>query len=309
MPSIRKHKDKWRAEVFVHGKRKSAVWDTKREALQWAQKVEGELRYLQAHKTFDDLADEYQRRVTAQKAGERFENLRIETFRQHFSGELTRIDAPDIARWRDARLADVSASTVVREANILRNMFAVARKEWRWIAHDPFQGVKLPKESAPRRARWTWQQIKRVMRAAQQSGQKTQEVGEAFRIALHTGMRLQEVLAAPDGLDATRQVVTVKTKTHPLGDEIPVSKRAVRLLQRPPFQVNANEASTLFRMLTKRLLIDGLRFHDARASALTWLAKRVDVLTLARVSRHKDLKILMSTYYRATSDEVAQKLR
>ena len=75
------------------------------------------------------------------------------------------------------------------------------------------------------------------------------------------------------------------------------------------FTVGANEASTLFSRLCKELLIEGLTFHDARATALTHLARKVDVLTLARISRHKDLKILMSRYYRETSAQIAARLR
>jgi len=54
-----------------------------------------------------------------------------------------------------------------------------------------------------------------------------------------------------------------------------------------------------------RLLIEGLRFHDSRADALTRLSKRMDVMRLARVSGHRDLRQLMSAYYRAPAAEVA----
>lgn len=91
--------------------------------------------------------------------------------------------------------------------------------------------------------------------------------------------------------------------------EVPVGRVAAKLLNRPPFQVGANEASTLFAKLTKQLLIDGLTFHDTRASALTWLARKVDVMTLARISRHRDLKMLMDHYYRETATEIASRLR
>lgn len=39
------------------------------------------------------------------------------------------------------------------------------------------------------------------------------------------------------------------------------------------------------------------------------LAKRVDVMTLGRISRHKDLSLLMKVYYRTTEEEIAAKLR
>lgn len=305
MASIRKYKDKWRVEVYVCGVRKSAVWATKKEAMAWAIQVESELREP-TERTFDSLADEYLRRVTRHKAGALWEERRIAALREHFAGPLREIDAPDIARWRDSRLEAVSASTVVREANLLRHMFSVARDEWRWIDHSPFRGVKLPKENPPRKAKWTWQLIKRVLRAAQQGGEKTQEVGLAFHIALRTGMRLQEVLAAPEGLSG--RVVTVRTKTHPKGDQIPVGRIAARLIERASFTVEPNEASVLFGKLTRSQMIEGLTFHDARATALTLLSKKVDVMTLARISRHKNLSLLLSTYYRATAEEIADKL-
>ncbi|MDV7398319.1 hypothetical protein RZS08_43345, partial [Arthrospira platensis SPKY1] len=64
----------------------------------------------------------------------------------------------------------------------------------------------------------------------------------------------------------------------------------------------------LFSKLVKQLMLGDLHFHDARATALTLLARRVDVLTLARISRHKDLSLLMRVYYRDTPEEIAKRL-
>jgi len=115
-------------------------------------------------------------------------------------------------------------------------------------------------------------------------------------------------LAAPEHYNPKTRTVTLNdTKTG--RRVIPIGKVAGRLLERPAFVVQPNEASTLFAKLTKRLLIDGVTFHDARASALTHLARRVDVLTLARVSGHKDLALLNSVYYRESSADVALRLR
>ena len=104
-------------------------------------------------------------------------------------------------------------------------------------------------------------------------------------------MRLKECLQSPEHFDPrTRTVRLDDTKTGKR--VIPVGAIAAKLLTRPPFTVGANEASTLFAKLTKRLMIDGPTFHDARATALTHLARRVDVLTLAKVSGHKDIALL-----------------
>ena len=119
-------------------------------------------------------------------------------------------------------------------------------------------------------------------------------------------MRLNEALAAPSLLDRKRRVLRMQTKTRV--EEIPVGRLAFKLVDRPPFTVNANEASTLFAKLRKAQLIEDLTLKDARATALTLLAKKVDILTLAKISRHKDMELLRSTYYRETAEEIARRI-
>ena len=307
---IRKHRDGWRAEVQRAGVRASKVLPTKREAQAWALQQEARAGALATGwRTFADAAARYEREVSAKKRGKAWEVRRLSVMVAHFGDRpLGSLDAPDMAAWRDLRLKSVSASTVVREANLLKHLLHTARDEWRWIDHDPFRGVKLPSENAPRHQRWRWQQIRRVLRAGETSGPKTAEVVAAFHIALRTGMRLQEALAAPAGFDAARRVVTLATTKTTGRSQIPVGRIAAKLLARPAFTVEPNEASTLFAKLCRQLLITGLTFHDSRATALTLLAKRVDVLTLAKISRHKDLSLLMNTYYRESEEEIAARI-
>ena len=310
MAYIRKLASGWRAEVQKNGQRASKVLPTKREAQAWALEQEAKAGALATGwRTFAEAADKYQAEVSAHKRGAAWEARRLAALRDHFAGRtLGQLDAPDIATWRDLRLRTVSGSTVVREINLLRHLLRVARDEWRWIDHDPLRGVKIPKENEARTALWRWHQIRRVLRAGQQSGGKTREVAEAFHISLRTGMRLQECLAAPGGLDVASSVVTLaSTKTGKR--RIPVGRIACRLLQRPEFVVGPNEASTLFAKLTKQLCIDGLTFHDARATALTHLARRVDVLTLAKISGHRDANLLLNVYYRETEAAIAARLK
>jgi len=150
--------------------------------------------------TFGDACDKYLQEVTAHKDGRKWEAARIETYREFFKPEtlLQEIDAPQIAAWRDARLKEVSGSTILREKNVLNNIFTKARDEWHWCTHHPFKGVKMPKENEEREEIWRWQQIKRVLRAPVNG--KTKEVVDAFHIALRTSLRLQEGYVRNDGL-------------------------------------------------------------------------------------------------------------
>jgi hypothetical protein len=310
MAYIHKHGDRWRVQINKQGLRKTKVFDTKREAQAWALEMEVTAKErATGWRTFADAAKEYARTKSQAKAGKPWELRRIDGFVSHFGLKpLGELDSPDMARWRDSRLQSVSASTVVREANLLKHILSTARDEWRWMDNDPWRGVKLPQENPARHQRWTWPLILRVLKEGRRRDGKTKEVIDAFHIALRTGMRLQEVLAAPEGYDPKRQVVRVKTKTAPKGEDIPVGRIAAKLIQRPPFLVQPNEASVLFRKLTKSLLIDGLTFHDARASSLTLLAKKVDVMVLARISRHKDIGLLHRVYYRTTAEDIAKRL-
>ena len=190
----------WRAQVFRHGIRESKVCDTKREAQAWAIRKEDELDALKASKgkTFGAAVSYYLKTVSpTKKAGAvEWERRRFDAMREYFGDKaaLARIDSARIGQWRDERLKTVSGSTVQREANLLRNLFKLARNEWKWISQEPFTGVRLPDHNPPRHQLWTWKLIKRVLRAPRMG--KTAEVQRAFRIALHTGLRLQEVLSA-----------------------------------------------------------------------------------------------------------------
>lgn len=59
--------------------------------------------------------------------------------------------------------------------------------------------------------------------------------------------------------------------------------------------------------MRERAAITGLNFHDARHTAITRLAQKLNPLELARMVGHRDLKMLMR-YYNESADEIAKKL-
>lgn len=152
---------------------------------------------------------------------------------------------------------------------------------------------------------WGWRQIKRVLRAPATG--KTKEVQDAFHIALRTAMRLQEVLAAPALFDKEKQIVRLPAELDKMGRrrDIPIGRIAAKLLQRPAFVVDPNEASTLFADLLGCIGISGMMFRDSRATALTLLARKVDVMRLQKISGHKDVRML-SRYYRESATDISK---
>ena len=316
MAYIAKFKDKWRAQVAMRGVRKTAVWSTKREATEWANRIELEISKgvisADSH-TLREAVDKYLSTVSIHKRDAvKWETHRFDAMLEFFGDvELGSITSEHIGDWRSERIKTVSGSTILRESGLYRNLFRVARDEWKWIAANPYEGVRLPSANAPRVQVWRWQGIRRVLRAGQRTGGKTLEVTQAFHIALRTGMRLNEAVAAPAHFDRARRVVDLpSTKTEAKGEIVPLTRQGYRVMcaMPPAFDVSPFRASMLFCHLCDKLLITSLQFRDARATALTLMARRMDVMTLARISRHKDLRLLISTYYRESAEAISLRL-
>ena len=307
MAHIRPYRDGWRAEVQRNGRRESKLFKTKREAQAWSLQKEGDAKAIGAGwRTFGQAVEKYQQ--THPTRSPKWEANTLARLTAHFGDAtpLGTIAKATVAEWIDKRLETVSGSTVQREANLLRNLLKTALNRWEWITHDPFKGLTLPAENQPRHQVWTWPLVKRILRAKRAG--KTAEMQAAFHIALRTGMRLSEVLAAPKAFEAKRRVVVLPSSKSGGRAEVPIGRVAAKLIARAKFTVTANEGSVLFGRLCRELLIEDLTFHDARATALTLLSRKVDVMTLAKISRHKDLRILQNTYYRETAEQIAARL-
>jgi len=332
MATYRKRSGGWRAEVFKKGIRESQTFPTKAHAVAWATQREAEILTGTAKReitsfTFKQALEKYRDEVSPAKAGYRWEALRIRRFIEdmHFSVQpISEIEADQIAAWRDARLKQVSAPTVTREMNLLSSVFEIARTEWKWCKSNPVREIKRPGNNRPRDRRISPEEEQALLSAlgyveGQPPENQTQEVAYAFLIALETAMRKGEIL----GLSLStvqlqqRYVHLLETKN---GDRrnVPLSQRAVQLFsvleqlarqqkREALFTVNSANADALFRRVRDRLGIENLHFHDTRHEATTRLARKLDVLDLARMTGHRDPRSLM-VYYNATASEVASRL-
>lgn len=327
MASIGKHRGGYRAQVYVGGQRASATFRTMREAQAWAAAKEAELEQAPANKhTLRDLIERYREEVLPGKRGGIHEDRQAAALLRDFPNladkPLADLDTPDLAEWRDARLRSVSDATVLRQLNWFRHALRLAREEWKWMNHNPLKGMRIPRQPAPRIRRVAPSEVRRLCqtlgyRAGRPPTTRNQEVALAFLVALRSAMRAGEILSlGRANLDLKRRVAAVEHKTqHITGRprEVPLTRHAARLL-RPVagrercFTVSSAVLDALFRKARDRLLIKDLHFHDSRAEALTRLSRKVDVLTLAKISGHKDLRILQNAYYRETAAEIAARL-
>lgn len=317
----------WRAQVARRGVRLSSTFATKAAAQAWAAKEEAAILDGKAsrwpNKTLADALHRYLRDVTPTKGAAKFERTTLAQLERDFADlcakPLHAITTGDLAAWRDARVAEVSGSTVVRTAALLRHVWTVAAREWAWCPEpSPWRALRLPVHNPPRERINGWREIRALLRRLNYcTGRRPESVMEqvayAWLVALRTAMRAGEVRSlAPESVDFERRVVRLtqhKTK-HITGRPrlVPISRQAARLLRLClPFTVSAGSLDALFRKARDQAGLDGFTFHDSRATALTLLSRRVDILTLQRISGHRNINQL-TVYYRESDASIAARL-
>lgn len=319
MASIRLRGATWRAELYKDGHRESASFPTKRQAVAWAQQREAELvgARLPDHSVSDALV-RYAREVAPRHKGAKWEKTRLTALeRDSLAGvRLPALRSIHIAEWRERRLQAVSGATVRREMNLLQSVFRACRKDWGWLTADPIKDVDRPPNPPSRRRRISQDEIDRLTLALGYDGGAPETVSDrialAFLFALETAMRSGEILGMTWADVGAKSVTLPRTKN---GDvrRVPLSLRAREILALLPkdrptaFDVDPAVKDALFRRARDAAQIKNLHFHDSRAEAIWRLSKKLDVMELARVIGHRDLKSLMH-YYNADPDELADRL-
>lgn len=335
MASFSKVKGGWRVQVAIQGVRESRTFPTKGEASAWASQRETEIRMekttgVQRGRTVGDAFDRYEKEVSATKRGYRFEVLRLGAIGQwQVDGKPFRdmklADATSevIGKWRDHRLNTdkMTGSTVNRELNLLSNVFAIAAKEWKWIAVSPTTDVRRPKESEPRDRLYTEDEIERICFALgfDLGGEErvetvAQRVAVAFLFAIETAMRAGEICGLIQQ-DVVGRVATLTETKNGTKRKVALSTRAVQLLELLPapdeggsvFGLAPKPLDAMFRKYRIRAGITDATFHDTRHLAITRLAKKLSVLDLARIVGHRDLRQLQ-VYYNESAEDIAARL-
>lgn len=326
MATIEKTPTGWRVRVRKAGVSKSATFPKKAEAQAWAAEHEHEAVSVKRgglpKKTVGDLFKRYREEVTPKKRGARWELLRLKLLEEKWARSdslLTDITPNDVLDLQNKRAETIAPASVAREMTIIKTMFSTAIKPWGWLRENPVKSVKPPEEPPPRIRRISPAEIDAILVAAGYDDgapavTPMAEVMVAFLFAIETAMRSGEILAITrKTYDAARKVVHVPTSKTGAARTVPLSKRAVELLEKLPgegdriFSISDESRDTLFRKARDRSGVEDLHFHDTRREGTSRLAKKVDVLTLARITGHKDLKMLL-IYYQTDMEEVATQL-
>jgi len=308
--------------VFVAraGVRRSKILPTKQAAKDWAARQEYTILNESPSDVesvlFSEVLNRYANEVSPKKRGERWEIMRIKRFKEDAfaSKAIGDLSPKDFAAWRDARLREVAPGTVNREMTLLSGVLTVARKEWGLIETNPISDVRKPSKPPPRDRIVTEEELDRlVLSAGSDLSNATARAFHAFLFAIETAMRAGEIVGLQwERIDLAHRVCKLPMTKNGTARDVPLSKEAVRLLEclpeaDPVFDLNSRQLDVLWRKLRDRAAVSDLTFHDSRHIAITRLAKKLEVLELARMVGHRNLNELL-TYYNASAADIAKRL-
>lgn len=331
MATYRRRGKTVQVQVRLHGVTDTATFPSMTMAKEWGRKRETEIiagaRGLVATgHSVADMIDRYIREECPKNLkGGRWERYRLGLIRREWGvvgKDCDRVSPDDVGKLRDHRLQAVAGPSVRRELVLLASVFEIARTEWKWCANNPVRGAKKPKPSKPRTRLVQPREYRAILKAAKyRPGQvpktKTQWTAAAWCLALRTGMRAGELMKLEwRHVDLKSRVALLIDTKNGTDRQVPLFARAVRILSPLHAAVRFKNDGRVFVALTSGTLdalyrktrdaagVEGLTYHDSRATAVTMLARRLPILELARTIGHTNLNQLM-TYYRRTAAEIA----
>jgi len=223
---------------------------------------------------------------------------------------LPHLSETHFRQWADRRLKEIQSSSVRREWNVLSNVLTCASKEWGLIPENFMLRLNKPANSPARTQRISDEVAEQIAYVANYCPNctphtSTQRVAAAFYFALETAMRAGEICSLTwDNVYLDENHVHLpRTKNgHPR--DVPLSPKAKAIIgqmqevkqNNQVFNLTKASLDALFRKLKKRNLFqENIRFHDSRREALTRLAQIYSVMELAKISGHRDIRILLNT--------------
>lgn len=327
MATFRFRSNRWQARVQKKGfEPVTKSFINKADAIKWARQIESEMdkgsftNTLAAERTtFKELILRYLSEVTPTTKSIREDGFRLRALARKPVAQLNMLALTPtrIAEYRDIRLKEVSAGTVIRELAYFSSVINHARKEWGIHIDNPIPLVRKP-ETPPSRTRTLSDEEKqRLFEIMKPRTKKCNHwMIPIVSFALETAMRQGEILSLRwSDIDLNKRTAHLETTKNGDRRTVPLSTRAVQILQELPRSINGkvfrmNKAALCanFAKACKRAKIEDLHFHDLRHTAITHMAgKFSNILELSAVTGHRQLSML-KRYYHPKAEDLALKL-
>jgi|Deesub1362A_J573_1020465.scaffolds.fasta_scaffold00319_19 integrase len=299
----------WWMSFSVNGRqvRKSTGTDNKELAKKIYYKAvtlitEGRWFETQKAKTilFKELVEKYM--ATHAKSRDHYTVKRLLPEFGHLA--LSEITTELAAEYRSKRLKEVKPATVYQELSLMRRMFNVARKEWKWVKDNPVADLSFSVGNSNARDRWlTIEEENRLLSCAE----RPRWLKPLLIVALHTGMRKGEILNLRwQDIDFTRKTLTVQRSKNGQKRGIPMSELLTNTLKEfrqntkvidisgRVFPISDRSLRVAFAKALKKAGIQDFKFHDLRHTFATRLVQAgVDLYTVQQLLGHKTIAMTM----------------
>ena len=309
MASIRKRQTKYQVQIRrSEGKSISKSFCHKKDALEWARHMETSLDRAELPTTvrdlkrfsFEEIILRYRDEVSVQKKSHDSERYILNAFLRQDIVQipLQHLTSADFVRYRAERMKAVKVGTVQRELSIIQHAIDVAINEWNVpMPENPLSKVKKLKVNNSRNRRLKDREWDDLLKASKET--QNPLILPVIEFALETGMRRGEILSIEwDHVNFTTQVLYIPVTKNGYARTIPLSQKAVRLLQKheeydKPFDLTANALRMAWDRLVNRAGIKDLHFHDLRHEAISRFFERgLSIPEVALISGHRDYRML-----------------
>lgn len=205
------------------------------------------------------------------------------------------------------KVKDISPATVVKELGLMRTMFNIARKQWRWKVANPVSDIKLPKVRNERVRYLSEDEHKRLFEALERSEEKW--LKPFVMIAIDSGLRLSNLCDLKwSEVNMFSRMITIDAEATknddylgvPLTDRVFQVFKELRKAQCLSGHVFHDNGKKLYDRKVQRAFRDALtkakignfHFHDLRHTFASYLRQKgVDLHTISKLLGHKDLRM------------------
>lgn len=240
-----------------------------------------------------------------EKYKQKYQRLRDETtFKRllpafgHFT--LAEITTEMISDYRDGRLRVVKPATIYQELSLLRRMFNVARREWKWVKENPAADLSFSVGNSNARDRWLSVTEEQGLLSAATNPNWLRSL---LVTALHTGMRRGEILNLQwQDIDFQRKLLTIHKSKNGEKRSIPLSRtlcdalKGIKVLNisGKVFPISVRSLRAAFEMTLEKRGITDFHFHDLRHTFATRLVQAgVDFYRIKELLGHKSINMTM----------------
>lgn len=306
--------------------RESKAFATEKEAQEWEKDIRAKVRLglfdtkTEADRlTFEKAIERYREQVLTKKRAAKQDGYKFNTILKNAVFKnlaLSKVSAPDIAKYRDSRLKEATKTTVSHELALISHVFTTAIREWGFVnLHNPVSQIKKPGFNRSRDRRLIAGEIECVLAVTESEALK-----HIVPLALETAMREGEIAGLTwEDFDMKNRTLTLDQTKNGTRRIVPLSPTALSILSALPrpigggsiFNMTSHAVAAAFRRAVararkryekecadsgkepdKKFLVD-LHFHDLRHESTSRLfEKGLSVAEVSAITGHLTLQML-----------------